>query len=204
MKFSAIILAGGFSKRLGQEKALTKLAGKPLILHVLGRVPENIDEKLVVVSSENQKETFEKTLEDKAKIVLDVRKMQSPLVGAYTGFKNVNSDYSLLLACDTPFVSSQILAFLIECCVNKSAAIPRWPNGYIEPLQAAYNTKIACTQAENALNNGELNLRSMIARMRNIRYISTLVLQQIDPKLRTFFNINTPLDLKRAESLLSS
>lgn len=203
MEISAIILAGGFSKRLGKEKALIKLAGKPLILHVLNGVPKNINEKLVVVSSENQKETLEKTLENEAEIVIDIRKTQSPLVGAYTGFKNASNEYSLLLACDTPFVSSQILALLIECCINKSAAVPRWPNGYIEPLQAAYNTKIACTQAENALNNRELNLRSMIARMRNIRYISTLVLQQIDPKLQTFFNINTPLDLKKAEFLMS-
>jgi len=188
LKLPAIILAGGFSKRLGEEKGLIKLGGKPLILHVLSKIPKNVNEKLVVVSSQNQKETFEKTLGDKAKIVIDVNRVQSPLVGAFTGFQAAHGEYSLLLACDTPFASSQILSLLIECCINKSAAVPRWPNGFIEPLQAAYNTKIGCSSAEESLKNGELNLRSMIARMHNVRYVSTLVLEQLDPKLQTFFN----------------
>jgi len=45
-------------------------------------------------------------------------------------------------------------------------------------------------------------LRSMVDKLRGVRYVSTLVLQQIDPELRTFFNINTPLDLKKAEFML--
>jgi molybdopterin-guanine dinucleotide biosynthesis protein A len=43
----------------------------------------------------------------------------------------------------------------------------------------------------------------MVEKMRNIRYVSTLVFQQFDPQLKMFFNVNTPLDLKKAESLLS-
>jgi len=43
----------------------------------------------------------------------------------------------------------------------------------------------------------------MVNKLRGVRYISTLVLQQLEPELRTFFNINTPLDLKKAELMLS-
>jgi molybdopterin-guanine dinucleotide biosynthesis protein A len=42
----------------------------------------------------------------------------------------------------------------------------------------------------------------MIENLRRVRYVSTVVLEQIEPKLLTFFNINTPQDLKKAESLL--
>jgi molybdopterin-guanine dinucleotide biosynthesis protein A len=42
----------------------------------------------------------------------------------------------------------------------------------------------------------------MVDRLRNVRYVSTLVLQQLDPELRTFFNVNTPLDLRKAELML--
>jgi GTP:adenosylcobinamide-phosphate guanylyltransferase len=42
----------------------------------------------------------------------------------------------------------------------------------------------------------------MIDNLRGVRFVSTLVLQQLDPKLNTFFNVNTPLDLKRAEKIL--
>jgi len=197
-----VILAGGFSKRFGQDKALIELAGKPLILHVLDRTSKIVDETMVVVASEIQKETFERLLSHRARVVVDRHKAQSPLVGALAGFESAHGEYSLLLPCDTPFISSQIARFLLDICVNRDAAIPRWPNGYIEPLQAAYHTKSALTAAKNALEEGRLDLQSMIHRLRSVRYVSTMVLQQMDTELLTFFNINTYGDLKRAESLL--
>lgn len=202
MKNSAVILAGGFSKRFGQEKGLIELAGKPLILHVLDKVSKIVEETVVVVSSETQKETFERLLSYRASVVVDSHEAQSPLVGASAGFEGAHGEYSLLLPCDTPFVSSQIMRFLLDLCINKSAIIPRWPRGYIEPLQAAYHTKSALTAAKTALEEGKLDLQSMIARLRGVRYVSTMVLRQMDSKLLTFFNINTLGDLERAESLL--
>jgi molybdopterin-guanine dinucleotide biosynthesis protein A len=202
LKNSALILAGGFSRRLGQDKGLIDLAGKPLILHVVDRVSKVVDETVVVVGSRVQKEKLESLSGHKANVVADKHEAQSPLVGALTGFESAKGEYSLLLPCDTPFISSQIAQFLLDICVNKGAVIPRWPSGYIEPLQAAYQTKLALTAAKEALEQGKLDLRSMIARLRRVRYISTVVLRQMDPKLLTFFNINTLGDLKRAESLL--
>ncbi len=202
LKNSAVILAGGFSRRLGQDKGLIDLAGKPLILHVVDRVSKVVDETVVVVGSRVQKEKLESLSGHKANVVADKHEAQSPLVGALTGFESAKGEYSLLLPCDTPFVSSQIAQFLLDTCVNKDAVIPRWPSGYIEPLQAAYQTKLALTAAKEALEQGKLDLRSMITRLRRVRYISTVVLRQMDPKLLTFFNINTLGNLKRAESLL--
>lgn len=202
MKSSAVILAGGFSKRFGQEKGVIQLGGRPLILHLLDKVSKTVEETVVVVSSETQKETFERLLSHEASVVIDKHKAQSPLVGASAGFEGAHGEYSLLLPCDTPFVSSQIIRFLLDLCVNKSAVIPRWPRGYIEPLQAAYHTKSALTAAKTALAEGKLDLQSMIVRLKDVRYVSTIVLRQMDTKLLTFFNINTFGDLKRAESLL--
>ena len=45
-------------------------------------------------------------------------------------------------------------------------------------------------------------MQSMVDRLRGVRYVSTLVLEQLDPELRTFFNINMPLDLRNAENML--
>jgi len=202
LETSAIILAGGFSKRLGQDKGLVELAGRCLILHVLDRIHGVVNETVTVVSSENQRVVFAPLLGHRASVVVDKHEVQSPLVGAITGFENARGKYSLLLPCDAPFVSSEVVSLLLDLCVNKSAAIPRWPTGYIEPLQAAYETKSALNAARTALEEGKLDLRSMISHLRGVRYISTLVLQEIDPRLLTFFNINTLEDLKRAESML--
>jgi len=195
---SAVVLAGGFSKRFGQDKGLLKLAGKPLILHILDKVSTVVDEILVVVSSKSRQKAYKCFLKQKAKIVIDKYEMQNPLVGALTGFEKAQGKYSLLLPCDTPFISSQIVSFLLELCVNKDAVIPRWPNGHIEPLQAVYYTKSALNVANKALEDKKLNMRSMIASLKKVRYVSTLVLEQIDPKLMTFFNVNTPKDLRKA------
>jgi molybdopterin-guanine dinucleotide biosynthesis protein A len=202
MHSSAIILAGGFSRRFGSDKGLVLLAGKPLILHVIERVSDVADEIIVVVSSTNQEEKFENILNERAKIVIDKSESQSPLVGTMTGFETAKGEISLLLPCDSPLVSTQIVQFLLEMCTDRSAAIPRWSNGYIEPLQAAYHIKSALVAAKRALKQGNMNMRSMINNLGRVRYISTMVLEQIEPELLTFFNINTIQDLKKAEILL--
>ena len=202
MRTSAIILAGGFSKRFGRDKGLIELAGKPLIIHVLDRVSKVVNETLVVVSSEDQRDAFTTLTRPKTKVVTDKYSLRSPIVGALTGFEKALGEYSLLLPCDTPFVSKEIAALLLDLCVGRSAMIPRWPNRYIEPLHAAYHTKSALNASETAYKEKKLDLRSMIANLRGVRYISTLVLQQIDPKLMTLFNVNTPEDLRKAESQL--
>jgi len=196
---SAIILAGGFSSRFGQDKGLLLLANKPLIKHVLNVINDVVEEKIVVVSSKVQAEKFARVVGPDVNVLVDLNDVQSPLVGALTGFEKAHGEYSLLLPCDTPLVSKDVLLFLLELCISRNAVIPRWPNGYIEPLQAVYYTKSAREAAKKALSEGKLNMRSMVDRLRGVRYVSTLVLQQLDPKLRTFFNINTPLDLKKAE-----
>ena len=197
-----MVLAGGFSKRFGRDKGLVELAGKPLVLHVLDRMFGVVNETLVVVSSDNQKAAFEHTLGQRTRVIIDKREEKSPLIGALTGFKCVQGEYSLLLPCDTPFVSSNIASLLLDLCINRSAVIPRWPNGYIEPLQAVYHTKSALTAARAALEQEKLGLRSMIASLKGVRYVSTMILQQLDPELLTFFNVNNPRDLRKAESIL--
>ena len=199
---SAVILAGGFSRRFGSDKGLVLLMDKPLVRHVIDKVSPAVDEVLVVVSSEEQKKNFEPVVGNEVNIVIDKDDSQSPLLGAITGFENAKGKYSLLLPCDAPLVSTQIVQFLLDICNNRRAVIPKWPSGYIEPLQAVYHTKSALTAAKVALNQGHMNMRSMIENLRGVRYISTMILEQLEPGLVTFFNVNTPQDLKKAESVL--
>jgi len=199
---SAIILAGGFSSRLGRDKGLVQLSNKPLVKHVTDKTKDLVDERLVVVSSSVQAERYSNILGEDANVLIDDAGGQGPLAGAATGFERAKGKYSLLLPCDTPFVSRDILHLLLELCINRNAAVPRWPNRYIEPLQAAYCTRPALEAARNALLSGKLNLQTMVDKLQKVRYVSTLVLEQLDPRLRTFLNVNTVLDLKKAEVML--
>jgi len=199
---AAILLAGGLSKRFGQDKCLKELAGKPLIIHVLDRIADVADEKVIVIGSEDQRDKLLISLRSKASVVVDKYKDHSPLIGALTGLEAVSAEHALLLPCDAAFVSTEIASLLLDLCEGRNAAIPRWPDGKIEPLQAAYNVKSAVRAARTALDEGKHDMLGMIAHLRGIRYVSTLVLQQYDEKLTTFFNINTVGDWMRAEAML--
>jgi len=199
---AVVVLAGGLSKRFGQDKCLKELAGKPLVVHVLSRVSDVADERVVVVGSEVQQDTLSRLRELDARVVVDTYVDHSPVIGALTGFEAVKAEYALLLPCDAAFVSPEIAALLLDLCVDRSAVVPRWPDGKVEPLQAAYNVKLALEAGKMALSEGKRDMLALIAHLRQIRYVSTLVLQQFDEKLTTFFNINTVEDWRKAESML--
>ena len=202
MERSAIVLAGGFSSRFGQDKGALELNGKPLIKHVIEAVKSVVSEIVVVTNSQERADNYGKIVGRGAKFAIDIEEAKGPLMGALTGFVSAQGKYSLLLPFDLPFVSRSVLELLFELCHGRSAVIPRWPNQQIEPLHAVYHTQTALEAAKKAVGEGRLNVRAMIENMRGVRYVSTLVIQELDPEFRTFFNVNTPLDLKRAEAMV--
>jgi molybdopterin-guanine dinucleotide biosynthesis protein A len=90
------------------------------------------------------------------------------------------------------------VGLLFDCCVGKSAVVPRWPDHQIEPLQTVYCRELALEAAKEALANGEVDLGEAICRLHGVRYLSTLVVEQLDPDFRTFFRVKSALDLKKA------
>jgi molybdopterin-guanine dinucleotide biosynthesis protein A len=199
---TAVILAGGFSERFGQDKGLVRLMGKPLILHVFDRACDIVEEVAVVVSSQRQRKAYLPLFPKKTRILADIKDSQSPLVGALTGFANSEGDYSILLPCDTPFISGKVMKLLFKTSQGMDAVIPRWPNGYVEPLQAVYRIGSALTAAEEAIDKRETRLMAMISRLKRVRYISTEAIKELDPSLITFFNVNTKADLGEAEKAI--
>ena len=198
---SAIVLAGGSSTRFGEDKGVTELASKPLLKRVVESVRPVVNEIIVVTSSQERALKYAELVGAIVKFAVDERESKGPLIGALTGFSVAAGEYALLVPFDTPFVSRDVVTLLFELCVGKAATIPRWPNGQIEPLHAIYRTKLALEAAKTAVDEGRLDMRGMIERMHGVRYVSTLVIEQLDPELKTFFNVNTPFDLKKAIAL---
>ena len=202
MTTSAIVLAGGSSRRFGEDKGMVTLAGKPLISHVVDAIRGIVDETIVVTSSVERVAKYETIVPDSVKFVEDTWELNGPLIGALTGFGVASGKYALVLPFDTPFVSREVVSLLFELCIGRSAVIPRWPNGQIEPLHAVYQVQLAMAAAEAAVAEGRLDMRGMIERMHGVRFFSTIALQEFDPALEFFFNINTPSDLKRAAGII--
>ena len=202
MDRSAIILAGGSSIGFGEDKGLLKLNNKPLLKHVVDTAEGIVDEVIIVTSSEERANLYSKSVSSNVQFAIDNYDTKGQLVGAIAGFEAAQGKYSLLLPFDTPFASPDVLTLLFELSNGKSAVIPRSPDCEIEPLQAVYNTKQALEAAKMAFANNELDLAAMICKLRGVRYISTMVIEQLDPDLRTFFTINRPLDIKKATVML--
>ncbi len=206
---SVIILAGGQGSRLGLAgvpKALVELCGKPMISYVLDVASLLSRDVVVVVSSREQEDALLNSgaLGD-ARLVVDDAGLgpPCPLLGLVSGLSAVKEPLALALTCDVPFASRDVLAFLADVVSFMNAAVPRWPNGYVEPLQAVYRVGAALEAGKQVLKAGEdLSMRAFLRALGRVRYISTRVLEQLDPGLNTFLNVNTPSDLRRAEMML--
>jgi len=192
---SAIILAGGSSTRFNVDKATLELNGKPLLNHVIDAVEGLVEEIIVVTNTQTRANAYSKLVPSEVTFAVDVCESKGPLVGALTGFEAAKGEYSALLPFDSPFVSREVLTLLFDC---KAATIPRYTNQDIEPLHAVYHTKQALEAAKQALAENQFEVEAMVSKLRGVRYMSTMVIEQLDPDLKTFFIVNTPLDLKKA------
>lgn len=193
------ILCGGKSVRMGTDKGLVPLCGKPMLLYVLETCEEVFSEIFVVLGS-NINKSYEELIGNRASILIDkFPEVNSPLNGAYTAFENCKQKYLYLLSCDIPFLNTEVLKLMREIITTENAVVPRWPNGYIEPLHAIYRAKPSLEATQKTLSENLMDMRSMIKNLRSVLYLSTLVIEKLDPKLETFFNVNTVSELKKAE-----
>lgn len=199
----ALILAGGESRRMGENKALIKFGDKPLLLHVVEKVMRMAREIIVVIGKNDELNDYAAILPSSVKILKDAVNGKGPLVGILTGMQKMCSEYAVVLPCDSPFVKRELLEHLVCRSQGADAAIPQWPNGNIEPLHAVYRISSALLAAKTALRKKELLVIDMIRRLDKVIYVSTDELRNFDQGLLTFFNINSQEDLKVAEILKS-
>jgi len=199
----ALILAGGKSRRIKGNKALITLGDKPLLLHVVEKVLGLTHETVVVIGKNNEIDNYTTILPSKVTILKDTVEGKGPLVGILTGMQKMRSEYTVILPCDSPFIKREVIKCLFKKAQGTDAAIPRWPNGDIEPLHAVYRISPSISAAETALRKDELLIVDMIKRLDKVFYVNTDELKEFDQKLISFFNINNQEDLKTAKKLKS-
>jgi molybdopterin-guanine dinucleotide biosynthesis protein A len=189
---SGIILAGGASERLGRDKALIQLWGRPLIAHVAAKLAL-IVAKVVVVTNEPERYAF-LGLDS----VPDIYPGIGTLGGLHAGLSAVQSAYGLAVGCDMPFLSVGLLRYMIAQAPSHDVVMPRIGQ-YYEPLHAIYARR--CLPAiEQAIAAGRWRLLSSLEGAR-IHYVEEEVVDRYDPQHLSFFNVNTPSDLERLREL---
>ncbi len=68
-------------------------------------------------------------------------------------------------------------------------------------MHAVYCTEAAIKEAKEVLAEGRTDLVSMVEKMHGVRYLSTMVIEQLDPDFRSFFRATTPADLRKASAM---
>jgi len=194
---SAIILAGGMSKEFESEKALMNLEGKPLLCYVVEAVQDIAEQVIVVTDSKEVADAYAKIVPT-ADFVVNRTDLKGPLAEAAAGFEVAEGEYSLILPSGSPFVSPELIQLLFELCIGKSAVVPRWTNQECESLHAVYNTQIALQTAKQLLAEGIDDMTELVEKLRGVRYLSTMVIEQLDPDYRSFFTVTTQIALKKA------
>jgi len=180
---------------MGTDKALLEIGGRPLIERIVRKL-SLIGQEVIVVTNSPKNYAFLGV-----RLVGDVFPGRGSLVGLYSGLKAARSDYSLVVACDMPFLNLDLLRYLAALAPYHDVVIP-WLKKGLEPLHAVYS-KACLGPIEALLRRNERKILEFFPQMR-VRYVEEEVVRFFDPQLRSFVNINTPTELAWVRSIFSS
>ncbi|NJE46203.1 molybdenum cofactor guanylyltransferase MobA [Thermococcus sp. GR7] len=183
------VLAGGRSKRFGGNKLLYRIDGKPLILHTIERLESanEIEEVVIVASPENA----EKLKTFGYQVLVD-ELLVGPIGGIYTA---LSLGDAFVTAGDMPRIVPEFVDYIIKYFhkSRKAVCVPRWINGHIEPLHAAYSMGFLDI-IEGQLALEEYKIKRAIEKA-NVCY---LTIEKVPPEWReSFFNVNRKDDLRK-------
>lgn len=190
---TAIVLAGGMSRRMGYDKAFLDIKGEPLIGRQLGEL-KNIFKNIIIATNDPQKYTSFKSVN----IACDVVPGQGPLGGIYSGLLASGSFYNFVIACDMPFINKPLVRYIIENRDDYDVVIPKI-GGRIHPLFGIYS-KNCVSAIEEMLKHDRLEVRSIFSKVR-VRFLSRREIKRFDKNMLSLLNINTPDELQRAKEL---
>ena len=193
---SAIVLAGGESRRLGRDKCTLSIEGQTLLARTI-TVLASLADDLLVVSNDPYRTA---DLGFPVRLVPDLQPGVGALMGLYSGLKAARHDRAVTVACDMPFLSLPLLRYMVGLAADFDVVLPRLGD-LVEPLHAVYGQ--GCLgPMERHLALGRRRIVVFFDDVR-VRYVEQPEIDRYDPRHLSFLNVNTPQDWQRAQSLLA-
>ena len=194
---SALILAGGRSRRMGfKEKALLPIGDKTILEHVINSLNGVVDEIIISMRDTPQQELLNDYTQGHD-VVLDKFADVGPLSGILEGFKAATGEYVFVVACDMPYINTDVVELLFKRAEGNNAAIPVWENENLEPMHAVYRTEPMAIETEKAIQRNKKFVLAPVFKMQDLVFVKIDEIREFDPDLRTFININTPDDVEK-------
>jgi molybdopterin-guanine dinucleotide biosynthesis protein A len=194
-KFSAVILAGGLSSRIGQDKGELLLNGKKVSLWTTEKVTSLFTD---VIYATNYPELVPAGFN--LRIVTDKVPHLGPVGALATALPLAAHDYAFVVAYDMPFIEPALIKFLTQQAVGFDACAPL-VNGKIQPLFAVYR-KSCLVYINKQLAAGQQRLTNLF-QLAKVKLIKEAEVKKYDLELLSFFNLNSWADYEKATVLAS-
>jgi len=190
---TGIVLAGGGSRRLGQDKAALTFGGRTLLEMTIEKLAANCDE--ILLSGRNAPQGFGPHA---ARYVDDAFPGQGPLAGIEAGLSACDHDFALVVGCDMPFLNARLLAYMASQARDYQALVPHH-GGRWHPLHAVY-ARSCLPEIRGLLKAGRNAMMELLSEIA-VTPVPEDVIQELDPEGLSLFNLNQPEDLARAREL---
>ncbi len=193
---SAVVLAGGKSTRMGENKLLLPLGAGTIVSNLISTLSGLFSECVVVTDHPHNYASLP------VRITGDLisSPQKNSLVGIHAGLSVSQTAYSLVLAGDMPFVKPALLQELCDRTEGFDVVIPR-QGQYLQPLCALYH-KNCLPYIEKLLANNHYKILDFYPYV-NVRSVDVEELRPYDSELLSFFNVNTPEDYRQAKIIAS-
>ncbi len=183
---TAIVLAGGKSSRMGTDKGFVNFKNKPFVQHIIDVVRPLVNE-IIIISNHPNYDIFG------LKRFNDIIKNAGPLAGIQAGLHESETENNLVISCDVPLISSELLELLITEINTTSEVIQLQSGDKKMPLIAIYKKSCEAKFTE-VLIQGERRVRKAIEQCK----VKTIIIEKALEKHTA--NINTKEDLKEIEN----
>jgi molybdenum cofactor guanylyltransferase len=192
MDVTGIILAGGKSSRMGAEKGLQELCGKPLIQYAIEAL-SGLCKSIIISSSSDAYHSLG------YKVVADVFPGIGPMGGIYSSLKQSKTEKNLVLSCDLPFVTAELMSYILENSRGFKVAIPWLGHQHYEPLCGFYHLSIL-DQISDYIQHTNYKLPDLFEEISINKLVISNKLEFYKENL--FLNVNSKHDLFTAENLM--
>ena len=201
-RVTAVIQAGGESRRMGRSKATVPFDGRPLICRLVERLAPAADELIITTNeAENLGFLAEQYPDLDIKLVSDAFDFRGALPGLFTALQAASNPFVAVVACDMVFASASLVVAesIAMAETDADVVVPVNQHGY-EPFHAMYRRSGCLGAVRRALDRGEKRAQSFFDddEVTVLEFAQERVLE-VEPRGGCFINANTPDELKRLQ-----
>lgn len=195
-EITGILLAGGKSRRMGEDKRHLVVGEQTLLERGLAVLHSIFQDVLVVIAQDSS------PLRVEARVVRDLVPNCGSLGGLYTGLVQATTPCIFVIACDMPFLNQAVIAQFTNRSATADIVMAKFADR-LHPMHALYG-KRCLPVLEQMIQARQLKIQDIVSHPSlRVQYVTETDLVTIDGAGHSFYNVNTVADLETARSLLA-